>query len=540
MSRAMRIFKNPPDRTVRAPITNRDGFPAWVRSIEEQYVQTLVCNTFGNQFYASERDMITEAEQVHDAMLAKDTDFAAKALVYSRTKGYMRTQPIYGLAKLFEKDGDRAEAIFPLVIRTPNDLRDFAVMIASLRKGSQGGRRIKRTVGNWLVNRLGEYWAIKYGSAEKKGYSLKEMLCAFHPNAQGKKITLFDWIMGRADFLTKTGKIKKAFEAELPQIAEFERLKRATTSKEKVEAITEGKLPHEVTTSFAGSDREVWSAIVPQMPIFALLKNLATLERHEVMSVFRHSVIKKLTDEKMVRNSKILPFRFMEAMNYVSDAHVRDALRDAVEISLGSIPPISGRTVVAVDVSGSMAEGYHKDVGEPKGGFIRVAALFGVALMKKTDLNGHLFLFNTGLSEFPVSMRDSTLTQAARITASGGTNTSLALQHLLSNREKVDNFIIITDEQQNTGSSFLRVVDEYRVKLNRNLKVFIVDVAAYRSAMTPDTGKDQTYFVYGWSDKILNFISLATEGWGDMVDVIRKGTSLDATKKSEDDTTSED
>lgn len=530
MSRATNLFQNR-DRTVFAPTVNRDGYPAFVRSIEEQYVQTLVANTFGNTFYASEKDMIREAEHVHDAMLKKDTAFAAKALVYARQKGYMRTQPIYGLAKLFAADGEQAERIFGLVIRTPNDLRDFAVMIAALRNGSQGGRRIKRAVGNWLVQRMSEYWAIKYGSAEKKGYSLKEMLCAFHPNARGASLTLFDWIMERADFLTKGGKIKKAFEAELPQIAAFERLKRATTTEEKVKAITEGKLPHEVTTSFAGSDKDVWMAIFPQLPIFALLRNLATLERHGVMGVFRHPIIKKLTDENTIRKSMILPFRFMEAMPHVKDPHVRDALRDALEISLGNIPAITGRTVVAVDISGSMGPGFgwhsQDQKGAPTGGYIRVASLFGVALMKKADLNGRMFLFDTQLDEFKVSMRDSTLTQADRIRTRGGTDTSLPIRKLLQDRDAVDNFIIITDEQQNTGSQFLRVLDQYRRSVNKDVKAFIVDVAPYRQAMSPDTAKDQTYFIYGWSDKVLNFISLATEGWGDMVDVIRSGKALE-------------
>lgn len=528
MSRATNLFQKP-KRSIHAPTVNRDGFPAWLRSIEEQYVQTLVANTFGNTFYADETALIREAEQIHDAMLAKDTAFAAKALVYARQRGYMRTQPIYGLAKLFGVDGERAEAIFGRIIRTPNDLRDFAVMIGALRNGSQGGRRIKRTVGNWLVQRMSEYWAIKYGSGERKGYSLKDMLCSFHPNARGKNLTLFDWIMERADFLTKTGRIRKAFAAELPQIAAFERLKRATTTEEKVAAITEGKLPHEVATSFAGSDKEVWRAIFPQLPIFALLRNLATLERHGIMGVFRHPITKKLSDEEIIRKSMILPFRFAEAIHHVVDPHVRDALRDALEISLGNIPEIAGRTAVAVDISGSMGPGWwgSNQKGAPRGGYVRVAALFGVALMKKANLNGRLFLFDTHLDEFRVSMRDSTFTQAERIQTRGGTNTSLPIRRLLQDREVVDNFIIITDEQQNTGDSFLDVVDKYRREVNKDVKVFVVDVSAYRSGMTPDTAKQNTFFIYGWSDKVLNFISLASQGWGDMVDVIRSGKDLE-------------
>jgi len=527
MSRAVQVFGKPKTRSVRAPIVNRDGYPAWVRPLEEQCIQTLTTNTFGNTFYADAKDLAQEAEQVCDAMLAQDSEFAAKAIVYARNFGFMRTQPIYWLAKLSSVNGEAFERIFPSVIRTPNDLRDFAVMIASLRNGSQGGRRIKRAVGQWLVDKMSEYWVIKYGSENKTGFSLKDMLIAFHPNA-GKQMLLFDYIMGRVNIRTEKGNVRRTFAKELPQLAAFEALKVAKTAEEKITAITEGRLPHEVATSFAGSYKTVWDAIVPQLPVFALLKNLATLERHDVMKANRKEVIAKLTDAKTIQHSKILPFRFLEAIKHVQDSKVQDALRDAVDLSFANIPDIEGRTAVFLDISGSMQE------------HIQTAALFACCAMKKANNEGRFLLFDTSVDEVRFSMRDSVLSQAEKIHTRGGTDTGAPMQQLLREKDKVDVVLLITDEQQNTGSPFVDVLDKYKASVNPKVKTFILDVNAYRSALTPD-GKDKgVYFMYGWSPSALSFISLASKGWGTMVEAVKRGdfggngNERNVTRKSDD------
>ena len=78
-------------------------------------------------------------------------------------------------------------------------------------------------------------------------------------------------------------------------------------------------------------------------------------------------------------------------------------------------------------------------------------------------------------------MHDSILTQVERIGASGGTDHSVAISELIRTKEKVDNIVYITDEQQNTGSPVLALIDEYRKKVNKHVRLFIINV-------TPSTG----------------------------------------------------
>ena len=490
MSMIGKLFGAP---SAKATSQNRDGYPAFERPLEEQYLQTLLTNTFGNTFYVSQKELVAEAALLHDQMVARDPAFAASALVYARNRGFMRAQPLFGLAKLAAVKEPHLEAAFGDVVLTPNDLGDFTTVMKLLRN-TEGGRRIKRLAGRWLIERLSEYWVIKYGASRERGYSLRDLFRVYHPKSPGgARLPLVDYLLGKAADL-----------ASLPQIAALERLKNALSDDERVAAIDQGRLPHEVVTPFAHS-RAVWAALAPQLPVFALLRHLATLERHGVAEVARPVVEGKLQSAKIIGASKILPFRFVEAERHVKTAWIKDALRDALELAFANVPPIAGRTVVLLDRSGSM------------GRYVQTAAIFAVSLLKKGD--GRLLLFDDKVEELAVSKRDSVLTQAQKVTARGGTDTARPLKQLVDERWAADNIVLITDEQQNLGSPFVDVLDEYRRKVNAGARVFILDVAPYRNALT---GHDPlSWYIFGWSDQALSFISMASQGFGGMVEAVR-------------------
>lgn len=511
MRAAAKLFK----KNAPVPDTkNISGYPAFTKPIEERFVQLLLTNVFGQTFYASKDDLIAESETVHAEMLARDPAFVAKALVYARQRGYMRTQPIFGLVKLARRDTEAFRAVFDKVVLTPNDLADFTALLAADRDGT-GGSAVKKTAGRWLSRNFlsgldgnAEYWTIKYGSENKHGtFTLRDMFRLYHPRPPGKGKT--DKVVPLASYIMN--KMENIDFSGLPKIEQFEILKQAQTDAQKVEAITLGRLPHEVASSFAGSSAEVWDAIVPQMPIFALLRNLATIERHGVADKQRAHIQGMFADKNVIKNSKILPFRFLEASKHVNTSWLKDALRDGLENSFENIPDISGKTVIALDNSGSM------------GGFIDTAAVFAIAAFKKSGLNGMLYTFDDRLEVVPVSMRDSILTQAAAIKARGGTDHSLVMKKLIKDGNKVDNIIYITDETQNNGSPLFKLIEDYRNRVNNDVKVFIVDVAPYTSSGSLLSHSDpNVFYIYGWSDDTLRFIGMNTQGWASQVSAIKR------------------
>lgn len=114
-------------------------------------------------------------------------------------------------------------------------------------------------------------------------------------------------------------------------------------------------------------------------------------------------------------------------------------------------------------------------------------------------------------------MHDSILTQSEKIRAGGGTDTGAPVRAL---RERVDNIIIITDEQQNTGSPFYKELVNYRKRYNPETMGFVIDLAPYASGMVP-TSDPLTHYIYGWSDQVLQYISFTANGYETMVEAIR-------------------
>ncbi len=493
MSRLTQLFSLPV-----CDIKNRDGYFGFQRPLEEQYLQTLLTNTLRNTFYADKNDLFQEAEFIHEQMLQKDAEFVAKALPFARQKGCMRLQPVYGLAKLAQTHKELFKEIFSKVILIPSDLQDFMTILEGSGHG-QGGRAVKNTVAKWLNQNLSEYWSIKY-NGKGRGFSLADIIQTTHP-VPGSEQTgkLFKYLIsGECGF--QDGKIYA-----------YEQLKKAQTSVEQIRWIKEGQLPHEVVTGVCNMSRtgasELWNALVPEMPVFALIRNLNALDRAGVLDTNRSLIEKKLTDGDILRKSKILPFRFLNAFNATPKAWVKDALRQAVELTFASLPEIPGKTAVFLDSSGSMS-----------GEYLRIGSVFALALFKKTKGNGVFWLFDTAVHDPKASLHDSILTQAERITAQGGTDTGAPVRAL---RNRVDNIIIITDEQQNSGSPFYKELVNYRKKYNANARAFVIDLAPYRSGMVPPAD-DLSHYIYGWSDQVLQYISFATNGYGSMVEAIKK------------------
>ncbi|WP_379163488.1 TROVE domain-containing protein [Paenibacillus sp. sgz5001063] len=492
MSFAKKLFS-----TLRLPTPNKEGYPSYTRSVEEQYIQTLVTNTLGNTFYADQHQLLAEAEEMHRAMAHSNPLFMAKAIVYGRNEGYMRLQPLFGLAILSAYRPDLFSKIFLNVVRIPSDLTDFLTILKGLGRG-EGGRAVKRQVNRFLSG-ISEYWAIKY-NGRGRGYSLSDAIATAHPKpADLKQQALYRYLRGQEANLSL-----------LPQVEALEQLKRAGSEAEQLNWIETGKLPHEVVTGAIKPTKAVWEALLHQMPIFALIRHLNTLERVGVFDSPNNLgfAVERLTDQRALKKSKILPFRFAKAFRQVQHPVLRDALRDAAEYTFDNLPDLEDQTAIFLDISGSM-----------NGEYLQIGSVFALALYKKTQGNSLFWLFDTEVEDARPSRRDSILSQADRIQAHGGTDTGAPVRKLLNERRKVDQIVMITDEQQNHGSPFYEALQKYRAKVNPHVRAYIIDIAPYRNAMVPQPDHN-TFYIYGWSDTVLSYIAQTAKGYGSMVEKI--------------------
>ncbi|CAM3508757.1 MULTISPECIES: TROVE domain-containing protein [Saccharibacillus] len=485
MSRAVQRFTE--------PFYNTQGYRAHSRSVEEEYLQMLLTNTLGHTFYAAAHDLLAQAAETHEALVELNPEFMAKALVFARQKGFMRLQPIYGLAVLSKARPDLFAQVFEHVVLIPPDLADFLTILTGMGRG-QGGRAVKRQVALFL-RQTSEYWAIKYGG-RGRSYNLGDAIATAHPvPTDERQRALFRYLRGHETTL-----------AELPQIAAVERLKQAGQDKERVRLIREGRLPYETVTGAITANKRIWEALLYQMPLFALLRHLNMLDREGLLERPQHLryVVERLSDAEALRKSKILPLRFATAYDQVKHPVVKEALAQAVDLTFESLPKLPGRTAILLDISGSM-----------DGEYLRTGSVFALALYKKTGGSSIFLTFDDRVHDPKPSRQAGILLQASRIRARGGTDTGAPIRRLTELREHVDQIIIITDEQQNDGSPFYTELRRYRSSINREAKAFVVDLSPYRGAMVPREDR-QTHYIYGWSDQVLSYIAAAAHGFDSM------------------------
>ncbi len=523
-----RLFGRRPAGYEQADRVNHEGFPAFARTWEEQYVQTLLTNTIGHTFYASEGDNFTATLEAHREAMARDPEFAARAIVYAREQGTMRLQPIVGLAFLSTVDVGLFRAIFDRVILQPGDLLNFVTIVRGKQVRPGLGRAVKDEVNRWL-NGVGEYHVIKYGSDAGAKLSLRDVLRLTHPQpVDERQDAIFSYLADRKVWRERYG--ERAGEL-LPQIAAWEALKGATDAREVRALISQGRLPYEAVTGAVRPDRETWAFLLRQMPVFATLRHLNALQRAGVFEdeAAVDEVVRRFSDAGAIRKAKILPFRLHAAWTAFvpaneHEARVRAALEQALEAAFANLPALEGRVAIAPDVSGSMSG----SIRHPsKVRYIDVAAIFAGALIKSSR-DALVLPFEHQVVKLDLDRELSLMQMAERLAAvgGGGTAVSAPVSELLQRRTAVDVFIGITDNvewatDQHGNQGFLPVWRRYRAEVAPDAQAFLVTIAPYRAAVAPPA-EPGVHYIYGWADHVPAYIALTLNGYAGQVELVRR------------------
>jgi len=514
---------------------NREGTPSHRRSLKEQVLAVLTTGNLNDTFYASREEIASEAVEVLVRAREADPLFLARALVYARSEGMMKTLPVLGLV-ILSADGGRTrkafECVFPHVIKTPDDLRSFVEISKSgAIRGRKGlGGMTVESVRTFLQG-MSEYTSVKYGSAVSQQVTLRDILRMAHPRPTTPACAeRFAWLCKGRDGLGSDIELN-------PQIRSLEALKLATTEDEQIALVREGRLPYEVVVpSLKATTVGIWSELLHQAPYMNLLRNLVTFTRHGVFADEKNVryAVEKLTNPRAVEHSKVLPFRFFSAWKaYVAnegfDARIADAIRLALELSFANMPSFGNRTVaIAPDISGSM-QGPISEKGETR--CIDIAGIMSGALLKRVEERAILLPFDTWIHQVDdVSKRDDILVTAEKLASRGGGGTAVGapVEYLLDRKIRADALIGITDNEDwahgkeySCSDDFLALWRRYRKEVAPEAQAFLVTIAPYRDAVAP-SGEKGVHFIYGWSDKVLRYISTTLEAGESQVEKVER------------------
>jgi hypothetical protein len=280
--------------------------------------------------------------------------------------------------------------------------------------------------------------------------------------------------------------------------------------------LLDGTLPTPLTweseLSANGNNKETWEKLIDSGKVgyMAMLRNLRNIVNAGPDNVGK--VWETIADPERVRKSRQLPFRFLSAYKSLPAAvgsKSLDALEDAVEASCANIPHLPGRTVIAVDISGSMScnVSAKSDVR-----CYEVGMMLGLIANKICD-DAIFYEFNGDIKKCSISHRQGILYACVHeAKACGGTDMRLPLSEMLKEKIKADRLIIISDNECNYGQRTVQhLADQYRREINPDLWVHAIDLQGYG---TQQFCGPKTNIIAGWSEKVFDFILLAEQGEG--------------------------
>ncbi|HWZ44899.1 MAG TPA: TROVE domain-containing protein [Candidatus Saccharimonadales bacterium] len=243
----------------------------------------------------------------------------------------------------------------------------------------------------------------------------------------------------------------------------------------------------EVALSAGADKREVWERLLSENKLgaLALLRNLRNMAEAKVPEPLIQAGLERMKTER------VLPFRFIAAARYAPqwEPELEKAMLKSLQGAGQAKLP--GKTVLLVDVSGSMDAPLSR-----RAEMRRNDAAYGLAiLLREIAERVSVYSFSDQLVRVPdrsgFALRDA-------INASqphGSTYLGRALEQLQEGQieEEYDRLIVITDEQSH---------DEVA---NPRARGYVINVASYKNGV----GYGKWVHIDGWSEAVIEYIRAA-------------------------------
>lgn len=486
----------------KATALNAEGAKAYAYGAEHKLAQLAMTGTFGGGFY---QDAQTEVSALVEAAMAVEPLFLAQTAVHVRGRGHMKDTPALLLAVLASRDPALFALAFPKVVTSGKVLRGFVQILRSGQAGRKSlGSRPKAMVQGWL-NAASD--AQLLAASVGNDPSLADVIRMVHPRPEtAGRAVFYAWLIG-----------KPADIGSLPQVVRDLLAFRAGAS-DRVPDV-----PFQMLADLPLTPAQ-WADVARKGSWQMLRQGLNMLDRKgafTVPGVVDH-VARVVRDPERIRAAKALPYQLLAtltALDAKAPPLLREALHDAMELSVANAPVLAGSVAICPDVSASMASpvtGYRKGATSAVR-CIDVAALVTAAVVRKNP-SARVLPFEVAVRAVQLEARDTILTNAAKLAAlgGGGTNCSAPLAALNAEGVAPDLVIFVSDNQSwadaNRGGQATAMMAEWtKLKArNRAAKLVCIDIQPYGT--TQGAEREDVLNIGGFSDQVFDQIADFAEG----------------------------
>lgn len=464
----------------RGDTVNLAGGEAFTVDPRYEFVTIALTSFAGNQYYRKADETV---ERLKILLGQVDARFAAQTALYARREAGMRsiTHVIAGeLAGERSRGQAWARPFYRQIVRRPDDMLEIVAYIAATK-----GRRPLPNAVRWgfrsALESLDAYHIAKY-QANGKAVSMLDLVNMLHPKPNETNADALKAL------IAGTLKQTDTWESRMSEIGQEEGDKDEARSEAWGDMLARAKANEKGGIGY-----------------FALLRNLRNILKQAPESL--PLACELLVDVERARKSLVMPFRAATAYNEIMQVDgpnrqaILSVLSKAVDALLINVPRLDGRTLIAVDTSGSMQ-------GRP----VEIASVFAAVLVKANDADLMLFGADAVYATPDTSAPTLMIADAIKRHNGGGTDFKPIFGRA---KARYDRVVILSDMQSWIGGdSPVAAYEEYCQRVGGHPKIYSFDLAGHGTLQFP---QPEVFCLAGFSDKTLDIMALLEQDRGALV-----------------------
>jgi 60 kDa SS-A/Ro ribonucleoprotein len=514
------VAKTATPQTKRTPgrtdeVRNNAGGFVFEVSNKSRLERFLILGTDGGTYYVGERKLTEQNLDFVKRMIASNEREVIDTLVdvAVKNRAAKNSPSLYTLALVLangkDKDYLRATDAVNKVVRTGTHLFEFCTYIDSL---GGWGRAKRSAVAGWYEGKTADqiaYQAVKY--RQRDGWTHRDVFRKVHP--VGVDTNAGNFILGKSTDPESDG---------IDVIVGFERMQKATSVKEVITVLGDHRgLPWETIPTQFLTDEKVWKALFYNGALgqTALLRNVTRFAKMGAFGdlVFAGDVAKALADGERIAKGRVHPVAYANALGVYrngtparADAYgysygrdkswtispkISGALEAGFYESFGTVTPANKATMVALDVSGSMA-------GPAPAGLVGMNCREASAVMAMVTVRTEPYVMVTAftgtMTELNISDTDSLDTVVKKISGLrfGRTDCAQPMLYAKARNLGIDTFAVYTDNETWAGTiKPNQALKQYRQASGRNARSAVVSMVATPFSIADPTDSGMMDFV---------------------------------------------
>lgn len=471
-------------------VKNYEGATAYKVTPEMELYSTVCTAMLQNKFYESTEDTV---KRIRALIKKVKVDFAWNLAIYARKEMHMRSVPLVLAVELIKQGCGNSDKIAEVI-----DRADEITEILAYYKLANGNLKpiansLKKGIAK-AFRKFDEYQLAKYNRNNEIKLKDAMFLCHPKPTSEEEK-ELFNKLAND--------------NLEVPYTWEVELSKAGKEDKSK---------------------KKVWEELImsEKLGYMATMRNLRNFLEEEISDESIKKVGNYLSNEKAVKYSRQLPFRFLSAYRVLADenygrcTYLMNKLEEAAKLSMSNIKgfDFDTKVLIACDVSGSMQQTISKR---------SVVQLYDIGLLLAMGLQNECENVTTGIfgniwkvKNLPSNSILQNTMDLHRIEGEVGyaTNGHKVIEWALEVEREFDKIMIFTDAQMwDTESSFSNndpaamqsAWSKYK-KMFPNAKLYLFNLEAYGSFPLDIVSDKDVFLISGWSNKIFDVLNNLEKG----------------------------